>query len=172
MGLIIPTAGQCFAVAAPVASIYGIIWFARHGDRVIEKLFPHWEWERKLGWLNVRANRRAEWMLRGLRHLLHAFLLLALIGILGLSWLAGRPHDMDNAPEVFAYALELIYIGVCMAPWLFYFIVVLGPRMIAEYEEEELQRYRAEHPESDGESKSEPPPRITVWDSTSSFRRR
>lgn len=171
MGLIIPTAGQCFAIAAPVASIYGIVWFVRHGDRVIERLFPHWEWERKLGWLNFRANRRAEWVLRGVRHLLHTFLLIMLVAVLTLAWFAGGPQDMDSAVGVFTYVLELIYLGLCLSPWIYYFVLNLGPRLTAEYEEEELLRYRAENPE-DGESPSaRPPKRITVWGATRSFRR-
>jgi hypothetical protein len=171
MALFIPTAGQCLAVAAPVATVGACIWFLRHGDRVIGRLFPNWEWERKLGWLNHRAHRRAETVLRGVRHLLHAFLLLALVGVLGLSWLAGQPHDMDTAPGIFAYALELIDIGVCLAPWIYYFVAVLRPRIIAEYEEDELQRYRTEHPDEDEIPHATPPPRVTIWETTRSFRR-
>lgn len=170
MALLIPSASQCLAVAAPVASIGAVLWFLRHGDQFIAQLFPHWEWERKLGWLNAKANRRAEAILRGLRHLGHAFLLLMLVGILGLSWLAGQPHDMDTADGIFLYAVELIYIGVCLLPWIYYFTAMLGPRITAEYEEEELMRYRAEHPEEDKPSASAPRT-ITVWDSPRSYRR-
>jgi hypothetical protein len=173
VALYIPTPGQCLAVVAPVVSIGGIIWFARHGDQVIERLFPHWEWERKFGWLNLKANRRAAMVLRGFRHLLHAFLLLDLLVVLAFAWLTGQHHDMDTREGVFTYALEMIYFGVFLSPWIYYFIAVLGPRVIAEYEEEELQRYRAENPEDDGASKEAPPrSRITVWGGpTRSFRR-
>jgi hypothetical protein len=171
MALLIPSPGQCLTIAAPVASIAAIIWFSRHGDRVIARLFPHWEWERRLGWLNARANRRAETVLRGLRHLGHTFLLFDLAAILGLSWFVGGPHDMDSGASVFTYVLEMVYLGVCLIPWIYYFVVILGPRIRAEFEEEELQRYRAEHPEDDGASETARPRSITVWDSTNSFRR-
>jgi hypothetical protein len=171
MALFIPTAGQCFAVVAPVASVWGTIWFLRHGDRVIAQLFPHWQWERELGWLNLRANRRAETVLRGLRHLMHAFLLLALAGILGLSWLVGQRLEMETGPGMFALALELIYIGVGLSVWIFYFAAVLAPRLRDEYEEEELQRYRAEHPEKDDAPRSPPSSRITMWESPRPSRR-
>jgi hypothetical protein len=172
VALFIPTPGQCLAVAAPVVCIGGVIWFARHGDRVIERAFPHWEWERKLGWLNRKANRRAEMVLRGLRHLLHLFLLFDLLGFLVFAWLTGQPQDTDSAAGLFTYALEMIYMGVFLSPWIYYFTMVLGPRVTAEYEEEELQRYRSENPGDNGESRKPPPPRVTVWGGpTRSFRR-
>jgi hypothetical protein len=170
MALLIPSAGQCLAVAMPVASVCAVLWFLRHGDGLIAQLFPHWEWERKLGWLNAKANRRAEVILRGMRHLGHAFLLLMLVGILGLSWLAGQPHDMDTVDGIFLYAVELVYIIVCLIPWIYYFVAMLGPRIAAEYEEEELMRYRAEHPEDD-EPRESAPRNITVWDTPRSSRR-
>jgi hypothetical protein len=170
MALLIPSANQCLAIAGPLVSVGVVIWLLRHGDRTIARLFPHWEWERELGWLNLKANRRAEAVLRGLRHLGHTFLLLTLGAILGLSWLAGQPHDMDAAEGVFAYALELIYLGVCLGIWIYYFVAILAPRIVAEHEEEELQRYRAEHPDDD-EPRTPSPRNITVWDTTRSFRR-
>jgi hypothetical protein len=170
MALLVPSVSQCLAIAAPAAGIGFIIWFLRHGDRVVARLFPHWEWERRLGWLNAKANRRAETVLRGLRHLGHAFLLLDLAAFLALAWLVGGSHDMDSSIGAFSYLLEMGYFGACLVPWIYYFAVILGPRITAEFEEEELQRYRAEHPEDDGQTET-PPPRITVWDSTRSFRR-
>ena len=170
MALIIPTAGQCLAVAGPVASVGAVLWFLRHGDQLIARLFPHWEWERKLGWLNARATRRAETILRGVRHFGHACLLVALIGVLFFAWLAGRPHNMDTADGIFLLAAEWIYFGACLVPWIYYFAAILWPRIMAEYEEEELMRYREEHPEED-EPRTAAPRQITVWNTTRSFRR-
>jgi hypothetical protein len=172
MGLLIPTAGQCLAIVAPVASVCSIIWFARYGDRVIESVFPHWEWERKLGWLNFKANRRAAFMLRGVRHLVHAFLLLALVGLLNFSYCLGQPQDLDTVPGFITFTFQGIDLIACLAPWIYYLFFVLAPRVTAEYEEEELMRYRAENPEDDSESASGPPPKhITVWGATRSYRR-
>jgi hypothetical protein len=165
MTLLVPSAGQCWNFAGPILAVVGVIWFIRHGDRVIDRLFPHLEWERKLGWLNASADRRVKLILRGLQHLLHVFLLLALAGVLALSWLVGS-SDTNTQLGVLTLADEYAYIGVCLSPWIYYFVVVLGPRLQAEFEEQELARYRAENPEVDHEKQRDADPsRITVWQS-------
>jgi hypothetical protein len=141
----------------------------RNGNRVIDQLFPQLEWERKLGWLNARADRRANQILRVLQHLLHLFLLVMLVGVLTFAWLVGHP-DTDTSLGLFTLAGSYVYLGVCLSPWIYYFVVVLGPRLQAEFEEQELARYRAENPDVDEEVRktraSAPSSRITIWEST------
>jgi hypothetical protein len=165
MTLLIPSAAQCWSLAGPILAVVGVIWFLRNGDQAIDRLFPHLEWERKLGWLNARADRRAKLIMRGMQHLLHVFLLLALAGVLALSWLVGH-RDTDTPLGVLTLADEFGYIGVCLSPWIYYFVVVLGPRLQAEFEEQELARYRAENPETDNEEEREgDSTRSTAWQS-------
>jgi hypothetical protein len=168
MALLVPSASECWSIARPIVAVGGVIWLMRNGTRLIEALFPQLEWERKLGWLNARADRRANQILRGLRHLLHLFLLVALVGVLTLAWLAGHP---DTASELGLLTLAGIYVymGVCLSPWIYYFVVLLGPRLQAEFEEQELARYRAENPDIDEELRKQKSPadpsRITIWES-------
>jgi len=164
--LLIPTAGQCLQLAGPLLIAIGAIWFWRHGDVVLARLFPQWEWERKLGWLNLRANRQAERILRALTHGLHLALLLALVGILLLSWSLGQPPDTDTLGGILGLAGEWIYLIACYGFWIYYFTAVLYPRVRDEYEAAELERYRLENPELDSTRKSGDRLNITVWDSS------
>jgi len=168
MALLVPTAGQCWSVAGPIVSVGGVIWLMRNSTRIVESLFPDLEWERKLGWLNARADRRANQILRGLQHLLHLLLLVALVGELTFAWLAGHP-DMATSFGLLTLAGTYVYMGVCLSPWIYYFTVLLGPRLQAEFEEQELARYRAENPDIEQEMKkkrSAEPSRITIWESS------
>ncbi len=168
MALFVPSASQCWNIAGPIVAVGGVIWLMRNGNRIIEQLFPQLEWERKLGWLNARADRRAKQILRGLQHLLHLFLLVALAGELMFAWLAGHP-DTETAFGLIALANDYVYMGVCLSPWIYYFGVLLGPRLQAEFEEQELARYRAENPDIEHEMRkksSAEPSRITIWEST------
>jgi hypothetical protein len=149
-----------------VLSILGAIWFWRNGEAVITRLFPHLEFERGLGWLNQRSTRRAERILCGLTHLLHVALLVALAGILALSWNLGQPVDADNARDLLALAGEGLYLIVCCGLWIYYFAAILAPRLRAEYEAAELARYRAENPEEPTRPKRVDRLGITLWELT------
>jgi hypothetical protein len=163
--LLVPTASQCLRLAGPLLALFGVIWFWRYGDEVLARLFPHWEWERKLGWLNVKANRHVERILRMFTHLLHVTLLAALVGILGFSWLLGQPQDTDTYLGIFSRGFQWINLMACYMIWVYYFLVILGPRMRDEFELEELTRYRVEHPDTERERVKERM-KISVWDST------
>lgn len=169
MALLVPSASQCWSMAGPMVAVAAVIWTVRNSSRIIETLFPQLEWERRLGWLNARADRRANQILRVVRHLLHLFLLVMLVGVLTFAWLAGHP-DTDTSLGLFTLVGTYVYMGVCLSPWIYYFMLVLGPRLQAEFEEQELARYRAENPEIDEEFRksraSTNPAGITIWEST------
>jgi len=169
MALLVPSASQCWSIIGPIVAVIVVIWLMRNSTRIVETLFPQLEWERKLGWLNARADRRANQVLRGLQHLLHLFLLVMLAGELTFAWLAGNP-DTDSSVGLFTLAGTYVYMGVCLSPWIYYFVVVLGPRLQAEFEEQELARYRAENPEMDEKFRkprgSANPGGITIWEAT------
>jgi hypothetical protein len=169
MALLVPSASQCWSIAGPIVAVVVVIWVMRNSTRIVETLFPQLEWERRLGWLNARADRRANQILHGLQHLLHLFLLVMLAGELTFAWLAGNP-DTASSAGLLTLAGTYVYMGVCLSPWIYYFVVVLGPRLQAEFEEQELARYRAENPDIDEEVRktreSANPSRITLWEST------
>ncbi len=56
----IPDAGQCIDWAAPFLVLAAAVCVLRRMDLIIDHLFPHWDWEKRLGWLNITAHRRAE----------------------------------------------------------------------------------------------------------------
>ena len=47
----VPSAWQCLAVAGPFLAIGAVWWLINRTDQILNHLFPDWEWERKLGWL-------------------------------------------------------------------------------------------------------------------------
>jgi hypothetical protein len=172
MALLVPSASQCLAFAGPFLAVGGLVWFWRHGDLLIARLFPQLKWERELGWLNLRAHRRAERILRGLTHVMHLVLLGALAGILGLAWLLGQPHDMDTLPGAFSIPFEFVYLLLFLGIWIYYFVSILGPRVRAEFEEGELRRWRLENPEA-GPERRRPKDRLQVslWETDRPRRR-
>ena len=164
--LLVPTAAQCLQVFGPLVLVFGIVWFWRNAEVFLAQLFPRWEWERTLGWLNLRANRRAERILRVFTHLLHTALLLVLIGILVLSRELGQPWDTDSYAGMFSLVAVWIYLITCYGFWVYYFAAVLAPRIREEFEAAELQRYRLENPEHVEMPKAGDRFQVTVWDAS------
>src|SRR5271170_3083270 len=86
-------AWQCFHFAAPFLAVAVLWWLIKRTDRVIHHLFPHLEWEKSLGWLNIRAERRANAALRWVGYGIYALLAVALYGIV---WTAEGLRQLDN----------------------------------------------------------------------------
>jgi hypothetical protein len=165
LALFVPSPAQCLAVAGPVASVLGFIWLVRHGEELIEAIFPHWEWERRLGWLNLRAHRRADAALRWMRHFVHAGLLLALVGIISNAAAFGDGGEGDSL-SAGTSLIHLAVLAACLAVWIVYLATILAPRVREEYEREELERFRRENPEPAEEEKDvRRTGGITIWDS-------
>jgi hypothetical protein len=165
MALLVPSAGQLWNIFGPIVAVVVIIWLVRNCNEVIDRLFPHLEWERKLGWLNASADRRAKLILRGIHHFVHLFLALDLLAVLWFACQIGE-RDTETRVGVLILAGDFVYLGAVLSPCLYYFIVELGPRLQGEFEAQELARYRAENPDLDQERKpSTDPSRITVWES-------
>ena len=163
--LLIPTASQCVRVAWPLVLFGVALWFWRNGDTVIERLFPHWRWEKELGWLNIKGNRQAESILRGFTHLLHLGLLVALAAILFFSWTFGQPHDTDDKLILITLFVEWFYMFACYGVWIYYLAVVLYPRIRDEFDAEELDRYRIEHPDLEEAKIAADRLKISLWES-------
>ena len=167
--LAIPDARQCLLLAAPFLGLAAFYWLFWHSDRLIEWLFPHWEWERKLGWLNFRANRIAETVLRWIGHAVHALLCLALYGIL---WGSSAFDDIaQEAPNAVADGMgKLMTLLICLGIWSIYLGSELIPRLKNQYEREELEKFREEHPELNEEHERPrkshsplDPSKIEIW---------
>jgi hypothetical protein len=151
--VVVPSAGQCLMVLAPVAAWFLLRWILRGIDPTIHRLFPSLEWERQLGWLNIRAERQAARFLRWAGYLVQATLAAALYA---LAWgaegfrLLGRWSDPDALAEI---DLRLPVFFCCLGLWLLYLGAALFPRLRREYEQDELAAFRAEWSELNEEER-------------------
>jgi hypothetical protein len=156
----IPSAIQCFFVLAPIAILAALYGILRGLDRALSRIFPGLEWQRNLGWFNIKAERQAAAALRWLGYAVMAFMASALYGIVwgaeGLRLLS-RWYDPDTLAEL---DLRLPVLFGSLSLLLFYFGVALLPRLRREYEEEELEAFRAEWAALEEEKSSGEPSRL------------
>jgi hypothetical protein len=156
----IPTADECLLFLGPLAAMAFVWWLFHFVDQVIRRIFPGLEWERQLGWLNIRSERRAEAVLRWLGYLVYGVLAAALGGIV---WGAVGLRQLDNwsDPMVTAdLALRVPVLVLSFVPWLIYLAGALWPRLRREYEQEELEQYRAEQAALENEGEAHPGSRL------------
>ena len=156
----IPSAAQCFSVLAPVAAI-ALFWLILKGiDQALSKAFPGLEWQRNLGWFNIKAERRAATVLRWIGYVVMALMTAALYGIVwGAEGLRLLRHWTD--PDALAEMdLRLPVLFGSLSLLLFYFGAALLPRLRREYEEEELEVFRAEWAALEEENPSREPSRL------------
>jgi hypothetical protein len=156
----IPDASHFLRLACPVIAVAAFLFVWNRMDAIIHHLFPDWEWQKKLGWLNFDALRRADAFMRWLGYFVYAILAAALVAIL---WAAqGFPNlDNWNDPPVLADLLVRVPIAlISVAFWLFYLLYALFPKLNSQYEEEELQKFRAEQKALEHEEKMNPKSRL------------
>ena len=163
--LLIPTAGQCCRAAWPLVLLASAIWFWRHGDAIAARLVRNREWQIQLGWLDLKTDRIAGQILAAFTHLLHLSLLVALIGILYLSWVFGQPQDMSDQLTAIALFVEWTYLFASYGIWIYYLGFMLYPRVRDEFEAAELARYRLEHPDLEKQKITDERLKVSLWDS-------
>jgi type VI protein secretion system component VasK len=147
-------------IALPVIVLAALGWLVARTDRIIHHAFPDLEWERNLGWLNIRAARRAN---RALRWVGYSVVVLLLDSLVGILWVAkGFPRLADwTDPWVMGeLALRLPVLGLCLLIWIIYLGCGLLPRLRAEREAAAFRKFRAEMKADDEERASESPSRI------------
>jgi hypothetical protein len=150
-GLAFPSAWQCFVWAAPFLAVAAVWWLINQTDRIINHLFPHLEWEKSLGWLNIRAERRAKAALRWVGYGIYATLAVALYGIV---WAAQGLQALGNWSEPWILgdlALRIPVLVLCLGLWWFYLGCWLIPKLRAQREEAGLKQFRAEAEEAEKE---------------------
>jgi hypothetical protein len=156
----IPNAGECLLFLGPLATMAFIWWLFHFVDQVIHRVFPGLEWQRQMGWLNIKSERRAEAVLRWLGYFLYAVLAAALGGIV---WGAIGLRQLDDwgDPMVTAdLAMRVPVLVLSFVPWLIYLGFTLWPRLRREYEGEELEQYRAEQAALENEGEAHPGSRL------------
>jgi hypothetical protein len=158
----IPSAGQCFMALAPIAGLALFYALLKGIDQVLARIFPGLEWQRNLGWFNIKAERRAATVIRWLGHAVMAVLAVALYGIVwGAEGLRLLPRwtDPDTMAEI---DFRLPVLATSVGLLLFYFGAALLPRLRREYEEEELEVFRAEWAALEEEKTGQEPSRFDV----------
>lgn len=154
-------AWKCLVFAAPFLAIAIVWWLINQTDRIINYLFPYLEWEHTLGWLNIKAERRANAALRWLGYGIYALLAGALLGIV---WAAEGLQALDNwsDPSVMGdLALRVPALFFCLGLWVLYLGGWLIPKLRAEREVAGLKKFRAEMKEAERE-RDETQPRSRI----------
>ncbi len=174
----IPDASHCLLFAAPFLGAAGTYWLFWHSDTLINWIFPNWEWEKKLGWLNIRVTRWADAVLRWIGYAVYALLAFTLYGIV---WSSSAFDDFAQwTPITVADGMAKISaLLLCLGIWFVYLGLELIPKLRHQYEREELEKFRAEHPEldDDEENPRKPtsplnPTKIDIWSRTPAPRQR
>lgn len=137
-------AGKLAVLCAPLLTVAALWWLANRVDLIIARLFPLLQWEKDLGWLNIRAERRAKTALRWLGFALYLSLAGALVGI---AWetrqivdeLAGWPEW----PVIGQVMMRLCLVILYLAAWLVFLGGWLFPKIRARREDAELRTFRA-----------------------------
>jgi len=146
--------------AAPLLVVVALWWLVTQTDRIINYLYPDLEWEKSLGWLNIRAERRANMALRWLGYGIYALLVVALSGIV---WAAIGLRNLGNWSDPWVMgdlALRVPVLGICLGAWLLYLGAWLVPKLRAEREEAGLNQFRMEMAEAEMEREIHPRSRI------------
>jgi hypothetical protein len=134
-------------VAAPILAVGFIWWLVNQTERIVHWLFPNLEWEHSLGWLNIRAQRRADAAMRWLGYVIYAILIGALYGII---WGAESLRDRANWSDPWVMSdlmLRLPVLLLCLCIWCLYLGCGLLPNLRRQREKREwveLQRFREE----------------------------
>ena len=147
--LAIPDARQCLIYAGPFLAVAAVWWLYNRMDAILAFLFPHWEWERNLGWLNIKAQKRADAVLRGLGYLFYALLAASLYGIF---WgVQAIPADWSKAEAIKLFLERLPVFLVSVGLWMVYLGCTLIPKLRDQHEMEALEKFREEQKELEEE---------------------
>jgi hypothetical protein len=142
--LLLPSGRDLLAFGVPVLVLAALGWLIFRTDRLMHAAFPHLEWEQSLGWLNIRAERRAH---RGLRWVGYGITVLLIDALFGIFWAAkGLPRLADwSDPWVMGELALRVPAGVfCLLIWILYLGLGLLPRLRAEREAAAYRKFRRE----------------------------
>jgi len=153
-------AWRLFVFLAPLLAVVALWWLVNRTDRIIGYFFPDLEWEKSLGWLNIRAERRANAALRWFGYGIYASLAVALYGIV---WVAEGLQDVNDWPDLLNVndlSLRIAVLILCVGMWVLYLGSWLIPKLRAEREEAQLKRFRAQMEALEQERERQPRSRI------------
>jgi len=140
----VPDPGQMLVLAAPLIAVAAVWWLIRRTDQIVHYMFPYLEWEHDLGWLNIKAERRANMGMRLLRFGVFVMLFDALFGIM---WGAKGLQQLGNWSDPYVIgglALRVAALAFCLAIWVIYLGTYVVPRIRAEREAAEWKKAQTE----------------------------
>jgi hypothetical protein len=149
-------------LAAPFLAVAAVWWLINRTDRIVSHLFPDLEWEQSLGWLNIKAERRANTGLRWVGYGIYVMLADALVGIV---WGAEGLSQIDNWSDPWVMgdlALRVPALLFCLGIWVLYLGGWLIPKLRAQRDEAEYKKFRAEVEEAERE-RDEMHPRSRIY---------
>ena len=138
---------------APALVLAALVWVVLRTDRIIERVLPDLEWERSLGWLNIRAERRAS---RAMRWINYGVIVLLVDSLFILYWGAKGMPDLSNWSDPWVMgdlALRVPVMGLCLSIWMIYLGLGLLPRVRAEREAAAFKKFRAQMALADEEKR-------------------
>jgi hypothetical protein len=144
-------AWKCLILASPLIVLAVLWWLANRTDQIVHYIYPDLQWEHSLGWLNMRAERRADTAMRWCGYAIYFLLIDALYGI---AWGAEGLQQIDNWSDPWVMgelALRVPTLCFCLGIWLLYLGLYLLPKLRAQREEAEFQKFRAEAEETERE---------------------
>jgi hypothetical protein len=142
--LAIPDPSGLLPLAGPVLAIAVAWWLISRTDQIVNFLFPHLEWERSLGWFNIKAEKRAKAAVRWIGYLVQ-FSLAGLLYV--ILQLADTFPDLGDWPDPTVTADLLIRLPVltfCLGIWLMYLGCYLLPKIRILREESALRKFRTQ----------------------------
>ena len=150
----LPSWHDLVAFAMPVLFLAGLAFLVFRTDQIVQVVFPDLEWERSLGWLNIKAEKRASramrWVGYGVIVLLVDALVILFCAVKGLP-------DLSNWADPWVMgdlALRVPAIGFCLLIWVIYLGLVLLPRVRAEREAAAYKKFRAKITAADEEKRA------------------
>ena len=147
----------------PFFLIAALWWLVNQTERVMHYLFPHLEWEHSLGWLNIKAERRARTAIRWIGYSIYFLLAVTLLGLpVGATGVEQMIDQWPEPPLTADLAVRLMILVFSVGVWWLYFGCWLIPKRRAAREEAELKRFRAEMAEVEME-RGERTPRSRIY---------
>ena len=150
----LPSWHDTVAFATPVLVLAALAWVVLRTDTIVQTVFPDLEWERSLGWLNIKAEKRASRAMRWVGYGVVVMLVDALVIL--FCAMKGLP-DLSNWSDPWVMgdlALRVPVIAFCLLIWVIYLGLGLLPRVRAEREAAAYKKFRAEMRAADEEKRA------------------
>jgi hypothetical protein len=140
--------------AAPILVVAVVWWLISRTERIVHHLLPYLEWEHSLGWLNTKAERRANMGMRALRFMVYVMLFDSLFGIV---WGAKGLQHLDNWSDPWVMgelAVRVPALCFCLGIWVVYLGTYVFPRIRAEREAADWKKIQADMKADEEEKKA------------------